>query len=725
MHRLRDLDRRGRWVAVGLVALLLVPFAASVARAVHQAWLPSGDDALIGLRSLDVWSRHLPLVGQPSTSHLYGDKVSTAHPGPIEFYWLAAPVKLFGPAIGMILGSGLANLAGVAVAAWVVFRRAGPAAGAWSLVVLGGVLWSEGTALLTDPISSNAGGLPLLALAALAWAVADGDLRLLPLAAAFGSWVAQQHLAIVAPAATMVALAVAGAVLAVVAQRRGRSTSRAASTEPGAPAPAPAPAREQGVGPTQGGPLVFADVDHPGSDVQADGAATVLEGTGGGAASRGGQPRAERIWPWVAGAAAVVAVCWWPVVWQQLTGHPGNITAVLDYAGASTQAKLGWAAGVRQGARALGLPPLLVRSDLGGQDFSGAPLGVAEAVAAAVGYLVLAVTVVVGWRRRRPLALLAATALVLAIGGVYNGHSIPDSIEAFRVNFYRWTFVVAWLSWIVFGWLAAIGARVLVNRQVPAPQVSWGRVGPVLAAVALFLPAVGAVATAGRDDQRRDQAGFAIMRIAADAAVAEAEGHGRVTLVLRGSSAILASGPALTMALTAQGHDVVLPGVEARFYGSHRVLQPGDDPGDIVLQLVTGRGSVPPGPGRVIAHEDLNRQLNVALAPLATEARRSAVRVAPGGDRLLRRFWPKEDERRFVRSLLAQVAQRPEAVLGDAKLLAVVADGYFTSPRFDPDRLAAAARRLPARTVNQDDVFEVRVLTRAELAEEVPSWAKG
>lgn len=677
MHRLRDLDQRGRWVAVGLVALLLVPFAASAARAVHQAWLPSGDDALIGLRSLDVWSRHLPLVGQPSTSHLYGDKVSTAHPGPIEFYWLAVPVKLFGPAIGMILGSGLANLAGVAVAAWVVFRRAGPAAGAWSLVVLGGVLWSEGTALLTDPISSNAGGLPLLALAALAWAVCDGDLRLLPLAAAFGSWVAQQHLAIVAPAATMVALAVAGTVLAVVAQRRGRSTSRAASTEPGTPAPA------QGVGPT------------------------------------------ERIWPWVAGAAAVVAVCWWPVVWQQLTGHPGNITAVLDYAGASTQAKLGWAAGVRQGVRALGLPPLLVRSDLGGQDFSGAPLGVAEAVAAAVGYLVLAVTVVVGWRRRRPLALLAATALVLAIGGVYNGHSIPDSIEAFRVNFYRWTFVVAWLSWIVFGWLAAIGASELVSRRVPAPQVSWGRVGPVLAAVALFLPAVGAVATAGRDDQRRDQAGFRIMRIAADAAVAEAEGHGRVTLVLRGSSAILASGPALTMALTAHGHDVVLPGVEARFYGSHRVLQPGDDPGGIVLQLVTGRGSVPPGPGRVIAHEDLNRELNVALAPLATEARRSTVRVAPGGDRLLRRFWPKEGERRFVRSLLAQVAQRPEAVLGDAKLLAVVADGYFTSPRFDPDRLAAAARRLPARTVNEDDVFEVRVLTRAELAEEVPSWAKG
>ena len=39
------------------------------------------------------------------------------------------------------------------------------------------------------------------------------------------------------------------------------------------------------------------------------------------------------------------------------------------------------------------------------------------------------------------------------------------------------------------------------------------------------------------------------------------------------------------------------------------------------------------------------------------------------------------------------------------------------------DRLAAVRGALPARTVNNDDVFEIRVLTRAELAEEVPTWA--
>ncbi|MCU1356693.1 MAG: hypothetical protein JWM89_2111 [Acidimicrobiales bacterium] len=687
MHRLRDLDRRQRLLAAGLVALLLVPFGASLGRAIHQAWLPSGDDALIGLRSLDVFSRHLPLVGQPSTSHLYGDKISTAHPGPIEFYWLAVPVRLFGAAVGMIVGIGLANLAGVLVAAWVVFRRCGATVGAWSLVLLGGVLWSEGTAVLTDPISSNAGGIPMLALAALAWAVADGDLRLLPLAALFGSWVAQQHLAIVAPAASLVALAVVGATVAVTVpwwrRRRARSTEAPPDDAPDAE-PRDAPEAE---------------------------------------------PAGPRVWPWLLGAVAVAFICWLPVLWQQLTGHPGNITAVLDYAGSSDTAKLGLASGVRQAVRALGWPPLLVRSNLGGEDFFGAPLHPAEVVLGAVGYLVLVASVVTMWRRRRPIALLAGSALVLAIGGIYNGSTIPDSIESFRINFYRWAFVVAWLSWIVFGWLLALGASALIGRQdrtatVAVAPAALRRAAPVAAVLALLVPAVASAAVAGHDDQRRDQAGFRIMRRAADAAVAAADGKRRVTLVLRGQSAVLASGPALTMALSAHGHDVVLPAVEPRFYGSQRVLRAGDDPGDLILELVTGRGSVPPGPGHVILHDDLNSLLNQAMAPLVAQARSAPVEVAPDGDRLLRQHWKTDGERTYIRTILAKIAVTPEAVLSDPKLLAVIGDGYFSSPRFDRDGLASVRAHLPARTVNNDDVFEVRVLTRAQLAEEVPAWAK-
>lgn len=670
MHRLRDLDRRQRLITAGLVALLLIPFGSSVGRAIHQAWVPSGDDALIGLRGLDVFSRHLPLVGQPSTTHLYGNKVPTSHPGPIEFYWLAIPMRLFGPAIGMILGALLSNLAGVLVAAWVVFRRSGPAVGAWALVVLGAVLWAEGTAVLTDVISSNAGGIPLLALAVLVWAVADGDLRLLPLAALFGSWVAQQHLAIVTPSAALVAFGIVGATAVGLSRRRSD-----ADDEDFVPA-------------------------------EAEGLAPEVE-------------RSARQWPWAVAGLGVALLCWLPVIWQQLTGHPGNITAVLDYAGSSHQAKLGGAAGIRQAVRALGSPPLLVRYDLGGQDFYGAPLHPLETVVAAVGYLVLVGTVVLAWRPKRSLALLALTTLVLAAAGAYNGTTIPDSIEAFRINFYRWAFVVAWLAWITFGWLLALAVR----ARMPGDRLALARFAPALAAVALLVPGIASAATASHDDQRRDQAGFRIMRTVNDAAVDAADGKGRVTLVLRGQSAVLASGPSMTVALSAAGHDVVLPAVEGRFYGNHRVLRRGEDPGDLILELVTGRGSVPAGPGKVLVHADLNTELNAALEPLAAQVRATVPTPSAQAEAILRTHYATAKERAYVAQLLARIGVNPQAVLGERSLLGLIGEGYFETPRFDRAALATVRRELPARTVNNDDVFEVRVLTRAELAEEAPTWA--
>ena len=136
VHRLRDLDGRQVLVAAAMVVLVLVPFGASAVRAHHVGWLPSGDDALIGLRTHDVLTSERPVLGQPSTSHLYGHEAGTSHPGPIEFYWLAAPLRLLGPSVGMISGILVVNLAAVLVAAWVVLRRAGPTVAGWAMVLL-------------------------------------------------------------------------------------------------------------------------------------------------------------------------------------------------------------------------------------------------------------------------------------------------------------------------------------------------------------------------------------------------------------------------------------------------------------------------------------------------------------------------------------------------------------------------------------------------------------
>ena len=659
MHRLRDLSRRQALVGAAMVALVLVPFAASAVRAAHVGWIPSGDDALIGLRAHDVFTSQRPLVGQPSTSHLYGPEAGTAHPGPIEFYWLAVPLRVLGPDVGMILGALAFNLASVLVAAWVVLRRAGPVVAGWAMVLLAGVLWSEGTAVLSDPISSNAGGLALLALAAITWALADGDIRLLPLGAVFASWVAQQHLAIVVPAAGLVAFAVGALVVRTVVRVR------------------------------RGGP----------------------------------RPRS---WPWVVGAIGAVLVLWSPVLWQQFTGADGNLTAIVHYARTSDTVPLGWFPAMRQGIRAVGFPPLLARSDLAGDTFFNGPLSIVEVATALASYAALVAIVVVAWARRRTLSVLAATALVLAAAGAYNGSKVPDSVEAFRVNFYRWAFVVAWLAWLAIGWAGALAVRSLAARRGSRVPAVVPRLAPALAIVLMAIPAIGAVATAGTDDERRDQDGFAAMREMADAAVAEADrtGADRVTLVLRGRSAVLAAGSALTLQLEDAGHRTTVPEQRIAGWGRHRVLEPGDDPGDLVLVLVSGRGDVPDGPGRTIARVDMNEDLRPLVAPLAKVARSQPPVVGERAEALLAERYPPE-QRDYVRGVMGAIQTEPEAVLTDQEFLGLLADGYYASPRFDPEQVARLQAALPARIVNEDDVFELRVLTRAQLAEVAPDWAGG
>ena len=220
VHRLRDLDRRGRWLAfVFALALLLAPVLA-FAWAVPD-WAPAGDPALMGIRALDVGTARTPLIGQPSTAARYiasADLVN--HPGATHFYLLAVSIRLFGGDIGMPLVTVLIVGACVLLAAWAVFRQLGPPAGIVAAVLLSTVMFTTGASSLIDPVSSNIAGYPLLCASVLCWCVLCGDLRLLPLATAVVSFTAQQHLS-VAPAVVVVT---AGAVLglaAALARRRG------------------------------------------------------------------------------------------------------------------------------------------------------------------------------------------------------------------------------------------------------------------------------------------------------------------------------------------------------------------------------------------------------------------------------------------------------------------------------------------------------------------------
>jgi hypothetical protein len=193
-RRVRDYHGRDRALIVGVFVLTLVPFVVALVRARQDGWVPSGDEANIATRSLDVFSRHPPLTGLPTTSYLTGSGIFTSHPGPIEFYLLAVPLRAFGANLGMPLTAAAINAAAVIVTLWVILRRAGLLLMLWALVVLQAVMWSAGTALLTDTLSSNMPTYALLCTAVIVWAVVDGDFKLVPVGVVFGSYAAQQHL---------------------------------------------------------------------------------------------------------------------------------------------------------------------------------------------------------------------------------------------------------------------------------------------------------------------------------------------------------------------------------------------------------------------------------------------------------------------------------------------------------------------------------------------------
>jgi hypothetical protein len=229
-HRLRDLQGRDRLYAIGLAVLVLVPFVVALVRAFHDGWVPSGDEANIATRSFDVFSRHPPLTGLPSTSGLYGDKIATNHPGPIEFYLIAVPLRVLGMSAGPLLTAATINAACALLALWVFLRRLGLTAMLWAGVVMLAVIWSGGTAVLTDTLSSNMPMYSLLCTSVLVWALIDGDLPLLPLAALTASYAAQQHLAAGLIVLALVLVAIVALVVQIVMRvRRGDSTIKKAA----------------------------------------------------------------------------------------------------------------------------------------------------------------------------------------------------------------------------------------------------------------------------------------------------------------------------------------------------------------------------------------------------------------------------------------------------------------------------------------------------------------
>ena len=187
-----------------MVALVLVvPCAAIAVRMLMRRYFAASDLALIEIRVRDVGGAHTPLVGPYSR---YGWN----HPGPLLFYALALPYRVFGStSSGLLAAAVLLNLVAAIGCAWVLWRRGhvlGLAVGGTVLLVLVRSLASE---TLMSPWNPHAIVLPMLLLALVVWSVMCGDDWMLPIAVGVGSFCVQSHVGSAGAVAVLLAIAVA------------------------------------------------------------------------------------------------------------------------------------------------------------------------------------------------------------------------------------------------------------------------------------------------------------------------------------------------------------------------------------------------------------------------------------------------------------------------------------------------------------------------------------
>ena len=559
---MRDLDQRGLIVAAIALILLCQPFLVSYGRADHAGWTAVSDDALLALRSHDVFSRHPPLTGQPSTSNVVGSNIVTYHPGPIEMYLFAPLVRLLGGR-GMLIGALLVNALAVLLTAWVVLRRAGPtvALGWCALLML--VLHSAGSAVLADPVSSNMWLFAGLATAVLCWALACGDRRLLPLTALVASYALQQHLAAVLPVLSLLAWGIVA--LCLGSHRRAR-----AAGQPGRTA---------------------------------------------------GLPRRDLVL-----GAAVGFVCSLPMLIQEVTGHPGNLTAVARYAG-DDPATLGFSGAWSTLVNSFGPLPVPFRAHLHGYDLIADP-----AVLASLGALVVlagAVALVADRRQDPRVRALVVTGLVVIPAGVFNASKIPTKFtETFRINLYRWiwpatTMVVAGIGWAGAGFLVGQLAR----RRI-APRSASMRVlrGLACGLAVVMLPVV--IAT---PDTILNQPAFSVDSRLWPAIRAAVGSKHRVLLLARGAGASLSVAPGIALKLEQAGHPVQVDSDVADYYGRQRTTRGHYDIAILILSGPTEIRVDGMAGSKVLTDVLVDPRLEPTLDALAAAVRVGTPGLTPAG----------------------------------------------------------------------------------------------
>ena len=210
-----------RLIAV-LAAALILPLAVAVVGFHRPTWAPVLDLAQTELRVRDVGTADTPLIGLPGRIGTGAEQGS--HPGPLSFYALAPTYRLFGSSAFSLQIASLVVQAGAIVVALLIARRRGGSSlvlGVGAMLAL--LVTGFGVTALTEPWNPYLPVLWWVVVLLAAWSVACGDIRMLPVVVAAGSFCAQTHIPYL-----VLCLGVGGmaAVAAAVYFKRGDAATR-------------------------------------------------------------------------------------------------------------------------------------------------------------------------------------------------------------------------------------------------------------------------------------------------------------------------------------------------------------------------------------------------------------------------------------------------------------------------------------------------------------------
>ena len=201
------LGKRRAVLATGVAAAL--PIIVSTVKAVAEGQVPLGDEALIAVKSYDVFTADSPLLGPLSSGYSTVVGRPVFHPGPMLFWLFAIPARLPWPE-ALAAAAGLVNLASVMGIVALARRRGGPLLMLAAAAAVTVMLASLPSAASSDIWNPSAPTLPFLLLVFLAWSLACGEHRWLPLAVLIASFVVQCHLGYLVPALVALAAGLGG-----------------------------------------------------------------------------------------------------------------------------------------------------------------------------------------------------------------------------------------------------------------------------------------------------------------------------------------------------------------------------------------------------------------------------------------------------------------------------------------------------------------------------------